>query len=55
MRDEQRDRMLIEIARALEILLTELAIHPTARNTAEMIDNASTLAEARRTFEQHYK
>jgi hypothetical protein len=54
MRDEQRDRMLIEIARALEILLAEMARQPTTNNTADMIDHAATLADARMAFEQHY-
>jgi len=54
MRDEQRDRMLIQIALALEVLLAEMARQPTSRNTADMIDHAATLADARMAFEQHY-
>jgi hypothetical protein len=54
MRDEHRDRMLLEIARALEVLLAEMASQPTTRNTADMIDHAAVLADARIAFEQHY-
>jgi hypothetical protein len=54
MRDEHRDRMLLEMARALEVLLAEMASQPTTRNTADMIDHAAVLADARIAFEQHY-
>ena len=53
MRDEHRDRMLIEMARALELLLAETA-GQSMNISAELIDAAGTLAEARKTFEQHY-
>jgi len=51
MRDEQRDRMLIEIARALELLLADMM---SRQNNAETFEAAENLADARRAFEQHY-
>jgi hypothetical protein len=55
MRDKHRDLMLIEIARALELLLAEMASQPTARNSADLVDTAGVLADARMTFAQNYE
>jgi hypothetical protein len=54
MRDEHRDRMLLEMARAFEMVLAELAGQPFTSNSTEMLDAATALFDARRTFEQHY-
>jgi hypothetical protein len=51
MRDEQRDRMLVEIARSLELLLANLA----RTGDGEALDQAEIMSDVRRTFERNYE
>lgn len=56
MRDEHRDRMLIEMATVLELLLAEVASLRSTSEEREMFDfHIDRLTDARSTFEKNYK